>query len=236
MDDTVLVAIVAGVAGVLGAVVTAVLSHLSARHKIKELEVAYTQKLRETYLQNAREYTKAIYVPLTLALSRLSDEYAAFASDSASGPAQDKFKAAIETFVAGVQTLRDRGAEAFLTNELEEKLRSFLDFLRESLTATQPVVKALLHYRVGFAGFDAHTTRAFKFVGRAGALWKAPRMSLSFAGIGFAYEADTLVAGPIDSNEFGARFVGDCGDIRFLVKEVTLGGRPKDEPKKDARV
>jgi hypothetical protein len=89
---------------------------------------------------------------------------------------------------------------------------------------------------VGLAGFDAHSTKAFQLVGRAAALWKTPRMSLSFAGIGVAYEADTLVAGPINSKEFGTRFVADCGDIRFLVKEVTLGGRSKDESKKDVRV
>ena len=60
---------------VIGATVTAIASAFSARQKIRELEVTYTQRLREGYLANARAYTHALYVPLGIQITRLSNAY-----------------------------------------------------------------------------------------------------------------------------------------------------------------
>ncbi len=232
MDNTVLTALIAGIAALGGAAIAGFSSNMSAKHKLRELEVTFSQKVRETYLQNAREYTKSIYVPLTLALSHLNDEYASFAANPDATGTVDRFKASIKSFLVEVHELRDRGAEAFLTNELEDKLRSFIEFLRESHDATAPVVKAQLGYKIGFGVFHIDETKYLKLVGPAALRWRSSRMTVNFAGMGVTYEANVLLAAPVSSMDFGTRFVADSGDLRFLVKEVTLGGRPMDESKK----
>ena len=118
------------------------------------------------------------------------------------------------------------------SDKLLDKLRSFVEFLRDSLNATTPVLKAQLGYKIGFGGLRIHETRSLKLVGPAAIRWRSPPISVSMAGMGVTYEANVLLSAPISSKEFGTRFVADSGDLRFLVKEVTLGGRPKDESKK----
>ena len=52
-------------------------------------------------------------------------------------------------------------------------------------------------------------------------------MSLSLLGLGFTYEAMVIQSAPVESIEFSTRFTADTGELRYLIKEVTLGGKPK---------
>lgn len=64
----ILTAAIAAGAAVIGASVAATASYFNTKHKLKELELAASQRLRENYLSNAREYT-TIYVPIILSIS-----------------------------------------------------------------------------------------------------------------------------------------------------------------------
>lgn len=218
---------IAAVAAVAGAAIAALASYLNTRHKIRELEHAASQRMRENYLQNAREYSKAIYIPLALMISSLSDAYESFQrSPVASGPL-DSFREAIDKFEREVKLLRDHGAEAFLTNELEDRLRSFTEFLRASRDATTIARRAEIGFRIGFGGMAWGETNAVSLVGNAATWWRSPKMSLSLPGIGFTYEAIVIQFAPPGTKEFALRFTADSGAIRFLIKEVTLGGKPR---------
>lgn len=232
MEPTIITALIAASAAVVGGAIAAIASYMNTRHKIRELEVTASQKLRENYLQNAREYTKAIYVPLTLAMSKLSDAYSVFHRNTTGSGAPEALRQAIDQFRNDVQQLRDRGAEAFLTNELEDKLRSFQEFLGNSRDSTTLVRKAEIGFRVGLGGLAWAETTTVALLGRAATWWRSPRMSLSILGLGFTYEATVVQSAPLESVEFRTRFTADTGEIRYLIKEVTLGGKPKESSPK----
>ena len=226
MESTVVTAIIAAGAAIAGGAIAGVASYVNTRHRIKELEMAASQKLRENYLQNAREHTKAIYVPLTLLISKLSDAYSAFQRNPSPFGAVDVFRQAIDEFREGVQQLRDRGAEAFLTNELEDRVRSFQEFLGASRNSTTLMRKAEIGFRVGLGGLSWAENSTISLKGRSALWWPNPRMSLSLLGVGIVYEATVVQSAPLESIEFSSRFSADTGEIRYLIKEVTLGGKP----------
>jgi len=67
-----------GVGGlVLGIVAAVIGNYFVARAKVREAEMLYRQKLADSYLATAREYTHEIYVPLSVMLSALADAYLA---------------------------------------------------------------------------------------------------------------------------------------------------------------
>ena len=227
MESTVITALIAASAAIFGGAIAGIASYMNTRHKIRELEIAGSQKLRENYLQNAREYTQTIYVPLTLAMSKLSDAYSVFNRNPLTSGTNDAFKKAIDQFRDDVQQLRNRGAEAFLTNELEDKLRSFQEFLVSSRGSTTLIRKAEIGFRVGLGGLAWAETTTVALIGRSATWWRSPRMSLSLLGLGFTYEAMVIQSAPVESIEFSTRFTADTGELRYLIKEVTLGGKPK---------
>ncbi|WP_306545878.1 hypothetical protein [Desulfobulbus sp.] len=232
MESTVITALIAATAAIIGGAIAGIASYINTRHKIRELDVAASQKLRENYLQNAREYTKAIYVPLTLALSKLCDAYSVSHRTPSASEAIEPLRQAIDQFRSEIQQLRDRGAEAFLTNELEDKLRSFQEFLGASRDSTTLIRKAEIGFRVGLGGMAWAETTTVALIGRSATWWRSPRMSLSVLGVGFTYEATVVQSAPLESIEFSTRFTADTGEIRYLIKEVTLGGKPKESPAK----
>ncbi len=72
MDVTVIVAIIGAVSavvtGIIGGIVGAFLKDKESRQKIAELKETYDQKLRDGYLEKAREFAGSIYVPLSISL------------------------------------------------------------------------------------------------------------------------------------------------------------------------
>lgn len=232
MEATIITAAIAAGAAVIGGAIAAISSTWNTRHKIKELEVSASQKLRENYLQNAREYTKGIYVPLTLVTSELCDAFTVFQRNPSESGATEAFKQAIDGFRNEVQQLRIRGAEAFLTNELEDRLRSFGEFLGASRDSASLSRKAEIGFRVGFGGLSWAEMSDVTLTGRSAVWWRSPRMSLNLLGVGVTYEATVVQSAPVDSVEFLTRFVADTGEIRYLIKEVTLGGKPREQSSK----
>jgi hypothetical protein len=232
MPDTVQTALVAAGAVVVGALITAVASSYSARQKIAELQLTYEQKLRTDYLSNARLYTQSIYVPLSVTLTQISDSYRAFRNkvdlenETAPIDADAAFRSACEQYLSEMATYFKRGASAFLTTELEERLQAFNSFLVESLSVTQPVTRFVVEY-----GFDLwmmpfvrrgfQRTREVQLTTRQARIF--PR-GLTIAGlVGFRYRVSTTLAAPIASRDFEERVLHDITGLKILIKEVTLG-------------
>ena len=232
MEPSIVNATIAAIAAVCGGGIAAVASLVNTRHKLKELEVAASQKLRENYLQNAREYTKGIYVPLALAVSRLYDAYNVYQGDVSAVDRKQLFVSAVENCLSELKRLRDSGAEAFLTNELEDRLRHFSEFLDASLTTSEIRRRAVVGYHVGFGGLAYAESNEVILTGKKATWLRSPRVSVSLFGMGATYEAEVVLAAPLDSIEFNKRLVSLSSEIRILIKEVTLGGKPKESAAK----
>jgi hypothetical protein len=232
MESTIINATIAAAAAIVGGCIAAAASYINTRHKLKEMELAASQKLRENYLQNAREYTRGIYVPLILAVSHLYDAYNAYQGNASVADRRQVFVAAIQVFLSEVRRLRDSGAEAFLTNELEDRLRHFSEFLTASVTATEVRRKAVIGYHANLGGLAFAQSNELTLTGKRAAWLRSPKVTLSFFGMGVTYEAEVLLGAPLDSVEFNKRFVSDSSEIRILVKEVTLGGKPQESSSK----
>lgn len=236
MDSSVLVAIV----GTAGVVVGAVIGYLKARHvgkaKVRELELTYQHRLHDSYLENARRYTEGVYVPLTLLLSSLRSAFDGFRQrttplverpsdapiDLPNSPLAE-FKRCAQTFLDRTSDLLERGAGAFLTTVLELRLASFRGFLQTSLNTTEPVVRAVLKYRIGIFGLRAEHQFSSELRGSAVRRWGSRPVAIVLFGASIEYHANELLAAPLGSQEFEARLQRDLGDLNALIKEVTLG-------------
>jgi len=234
MPDTIQTAAIAAGAVVAGAIITAVASSYSARQKIAELELAHQQKLRTDYLSNARLYTQGLYVPLSITLSHLSDSYRAFRNkvdlvvESAPQDAEDAFRSACRQYLSDMQGYFNRGASAFLTIEIEERLLAFNAFLLESLNVTRAVTKFIVEYgfEVGFIPFGRRSFQLARHVQvptRRVRLLPRGIISAGLGTVGFSYRTSETLAAPIVSRDFEERIVHDLTSLKALIKEVTLG-------------
>jgi hypothetical protein len=228
-DTKVITTIIAAVAGILGAIVGGYFKASSAKQKILELNQNYNQKLQDNYLEKAREYTESVYAPLSIALAKLSYGFRSYRTNIG-GENDDElvteFSASITEFNSIVMDLMSKGAGAFLTTELDEKLQSFGSFLEESKHAEYSTLKMILGFALPFFGNGYQETER-KITGRfARNLW-SPRLSLSMGALGVSYEAKEMLAAPLGSKDFEERFVRDSHIINVLIKEVTLGAKAK---------
>jgi hypothetical protein len=226
MPDTLQTAVVAACGLVLGALVTSAAAAYSARQKLREIELTHRQQLRTNYLANARQHSKTLYVPLAISLADLTNTFQQFHGElpSVVGGApvsQSAFEGECRSFMDDVGRLFQRGASAFLTVELEERLISFCNFVRSSLSATAPTLKRVIRmsYRMGGVSFDLSRS----YVGPPNRLLFP--IGVDLLGLAVAMQVEELVSAPVSSEEFGERFVKDATTLKTLVKEVTLGGR-----------
>ena len=226
MEPTVITALLAAAAATVGGIIAASASYLNTRHKLKEMELAASQKLREHYLQNARDYTRAIYVPLSLAVSCLYDAFNVFQTGTSVAGERHKFVTAIEAFLTEIRRLRDSGAEAFLTNELEDRLRHFSEFLAASLSTTEVRRKAVIGYHVGFGGFAYADSSELTLAGKKAVWLRTPKISVNLLGMGITYVADVVLAAPLDSVEFNKRFISNSSEIRYANDALKRLERP----------
>lgn len=221
-------ALIAAAASVATALVTAAATTYASRVRIREVRLTYDQKLHENYLTSARAYTNSIYVPLSIALSRLSTAFVTF-RDSLDqetrepGPgAAEAFTRGVDEFLAAIDDLTSRGADAFLTRQLEDEIISLTTFLRKSPSAETPRASVVLEYRVGLGGLSASATR--ETTGAvAKAAYRASKLSFGVLGFGASYRVGKLLEAPLTSPEFEQRMVEDLASVKMLIKEVTLG-------------
>jgi hypothetical protein len=231
-NPTVISVLITAAGVIISAIVGAVTATYSARLKSKEIEITYQQRLQDTYLQNARQYITSVYVPINIALRNLADHFRLLQEQKAAPltkDATDYFRDACREYERVISDLVKRGADSFLTSELDEQLQSFNSFLRLSMDATEPVRRMVItvNFSVPFTGYHSRHEIAQQVHGRLKYLsflyLGAWRWSLS--GVGISYRRPELLSAPIESPEFEERISVDIPKIRFLIKEVTLGSQ-----------
>ena len=202
--------------------VTALASRFTARSKIAEVQTVYQQKLRDTYLENARKYTNSLYVPISVQIAALERVYRAFAAATAKvpGASPDTFKSACQQYLDVMADLSAKGANAFLTAELEDRLTRFNSLIAESLSASGPVRSVVARLETGWI-FGGRTPRYVTKSVR-GRWARFLDFTISIAGMRLTY-SNELLAAPPGSEDFAKAFVVQLGTVRLLLKEVTLG-------------
>jgi len=229
--------LIVALGALLGVLATTLGSIFVARVRIKEVEVTYAQRLQDSYLENARNYTTTVYQPLGIELHKLFDGYRQlrislnFEKQEADPASLEQFRQIMRKYDHAVSSLLDRGASAFLTTTLEQRLEAFNVFLRESVEAKEAVAKQVLMVAGGllspfFGMFKALSTteREVVWSGKALGPLRSLKIRIPLVGFGFGLNMnmETLKA-PITSRAFEERIVADVAAIRFLIKEVTLG-------------
>ena len=230
MEITIATAVIAAVAAVVGAVVGAIGKGYASRQKLRELEFEYEKRLQDRYLENARVYLASVYVPLSISLTKLNTGYQAFRSNVTIKAAEDRFRKAIRQFMADIEEMGQRGANAVLTTDLDETLQSFNQFLDGSQTAKQVNIKAIVRISLRalplVGPFGAKTD--FVLSGERARRFRSAPVRINIAGISFAYEADEILEAPLGSTEFEERFIREVHTLNVLVKEVTLGSQARE--------
>lgn len=123
---------------------------LAANKKVREVEIVYEQKIRESYLENARSYTQAVYVPIAVELTKLRSAFDKFRVEGGERSndelAMKGMQKSMTQFTGAVGALLERGASAFLTTTLERELEDFVAFIAASQTATSTLQQAVVRY------------------------------------------------------------------------------------------
>jgi hypothetical protein len=232
MDENFVKALV-GVAGAIaGALLAAFANAYAANRRIKEIELTYQQKLRDTYLDNARKMSEGVYLPINLLLTNLTTAYDKFRIrvnfDNRTAPegSYNNFLGAIRGYLSDIDKLLARGADAYLTVDLDDQLRRFNSFIRESTSADKPIRKLILEMDTSGSlirlplpsGRIEHKTKSLS-LGRFG----ISNVSFRLPGMGqFKYKEEILAA-PLMTREFEGRMQTDVLSLKALIKEVTLG-------------
>lgn len=218
---------------VFGAVATALASAYSAGQKVREIEVSYKLKLSEAYLSNARLYTSSVYVPIAIALSSLNDSYRRFRSGLDEGtrfvqPDVEKaFRDSCHAYLSELSHLYARGADAFLTTSMEERLASFNSFLETSLRSRRIINKVIVAYNFTYPFLDLSRLRhtyQFESQGRSARMLGIIDAGFQVTNRFIDYRREVLGA-PVNSIEFEERIASEMPILKFLIKEVTLGSQ-----------
>lgn len=237
MEDNIWKIIIGALGVIAGAVITALASAYSARQKTREIEILYEQKLRESYLANARQYIGPVYIPLSVALSEFSDSYLHFRNGIQSvsdekGVLRKDFTDSYLKYKTLISDLLTRGADAYLTSEFDNKLQSFNSFLESSMSTQLPIYSRVIEYAMYMPGIGAYgdtvTMRSdgsrFQKVLTSVFGDRYYKLKLfPFARI--VYRKPDLLMAPIDSLEFEEYMIDAIRDLKSLIKEVTLGSQ-----------
>jgi hypothetical protein len=216
-------ALIAAAASVIAALLTAAAATSAARVRIREVLLTYDQKLHESYLTTARQYTNSVYVPLGIALSKLSASFVTYRDSldpddrrDEHSDARDAFIRSVEGFLRETDRLTEQGADAFMTSALEERLVSFVGFLRKSLSAREVTRSVVYESRLAF-GLKLAST-ALSVVSIVGPLAGVAGLALSESR-----RMKRLREAPIWSPFFERHLIEELAALKALIKEVTLG-------------
>ena len=189
MDPKIVTGIIAAISAIIAAVITAIATGFSARQKLQELRFQYETRLKDGYLEKARDYTSKLYVPLSIALAKLVFAFQIFQSSNQNDEKKtDQFEKEIREFLSAAQDLASRGANAFLTTDLDEALQAFSSFLTSSLEAKEPRLKVVLKFgTLGlWGGSEAKIAQVVS--GKKVKFFKSRPVSLRLGPVSFAYK------------------------------------------------
>jgi hypothetical protein len=141
--------------------------------------------------------------------------------------------AATRRYLEGTNELIARGADAYLTAELEERLRGFNSFILESQSIDVPTKRVVLETKssgILSSLFVKLPSTRLQFTTKSGPLSRFGISTISFpvpgTGIRFEYVEETLAA-PFKSRDFEARFQSEVLAMKLLIKEVVLGSHSR---------
>jgi hypothetical protein len=200
--------------GVSGSVASIILSPIIARHEIRKLEITYSQKLNDNFIQNTREHRDDLYIPLNKSLSRLDDSYQTY-----------KRKKRVLTSIRKGKV--KKGLQPLRSDENAPELQSLRAIFR---AATEEALKEFIQVYGAFNklmeeinedgrdtylrdDFDERLRSFTQFLKTAGDTWcYIASTALDIEG--------TLT---IDTKPFDHRFVATMRYLKSSIKEVTLG-------------
>lgn len=218
---------------IFGAVATALASAYSAGQKVREIEVSYKLRLSEAYLSNARQYTNSVYVPLAIALSSLNDSYRRYRTSLdertrfVQPEDENAFRESCLVYLYELSHLYARGADAFLTSSMEERLGAFNSFLETSLRTKNVINRIIIAYDFTNPVFSLprlSTTYQFEAQARSAKMLRIIDAGLQVSNGVIGYRREVLGA-PVNSIEFEQRIAGEMPILKYLIKEVTLGSQ-----------
>jgi hypothetical protein len=188
---------------------------LNSRAKSRELQ----SRLEGDRLATAREHLDDLYVPLNQAVAQVRTSYRQLQERDAGerAPGEEKFREACAKFLAFADAIEQKGHSILLTAPLDTALQDFSEFLRASLTATEPRTRILL--RVVSARVPVGDVRGALFAGGA---FRTVYRALGWVTPWMALEVKEVVAAPPSSQPFGARFLADVEVITELIRDVSL--------------
>lgn len=225
------------ISGIVTALVGVLAGYITASWKIREIKLTYEQKRRDSYLENARRVSDKVYIPLAVAISKLSRAYTEFIVNTDFDnlvsvefeAAAVQFKKECEDFENIVYDLLQRGASAYLTLALENELNSFSLFIKSSMDATNVIQKTVLSPILLNKSFPIVQYRSDHKSLQS--IAKYLKIVLSVVPLGpFSLEIESkILAAPFSSRAFEDRFQSGVLLIGALIKEVTLGSRSAPE-------
>jgi len=229
IDPKVITGLIAAASAIAGAAIAAVAKGYTSRQKLNELRFEYENRLRDGYLEKAREYTKAIYVPLSISLSKLGFAYQNFRASSADTKPEllDVFIKEVDAFILSISNLSEQGANAFLTTDLDESLQGFCSFLTSSKSAKDVQLKVVIRFGLSSLWGRSNFEKAAVVSGKSARFLRSIPIEMSIGSIRFSYKGNDTVAAPPGTEEFQDRFVRDSHLINILIKEVTLGAKAR---------
>ena len=224
MDPKIITGIVAAISAIIAAFTTAIVTGFSARQKLQELRFQYETRLKDGYLEKAREYTSKLYVPLSIALASLGFAFQQFRSSNVDPSVKtDQLKGAIKEFLSVTAELSSRGANAFLTTDIDETLQAFQAFLTSSMAAHEPRMKVVIKFGTTALWGRLKSNIEHVVSGKKVKFFRSPPVSFRLGLFSFTYKGEDILSAPLGSEEFEERFLRDTFLINMLIKEVTLG-------------
>ena len=235
--------LIAAGAAIAAALVTALSAAYVARRKVAELELTNSFDLSKQYLESARNYTQAVYLPLSVDVYKLHDSFLTYKAygnpversalnepssidrSAVNGPSiREVFEDDCRLFIGETRTRFCQGAGAVLTIRLDKDMTSFISFLQESLDIEEVVAKKSFNFGIAAKiGSRVALTAASIIVPAIGvAAGVSTGTLLSFGSEKPAEQK--VIAAPIMSDVFEEQFDVFIASIKLGLKQVTLGG------------
>ncbi len=165
---------------------------------------------------------------MSIALTRLSTAFVGFRDGLAPDTREPEpgstsaFTAEVNAFIVTISELANRGADAFLTTDLEDELISLKTFLERSIEAATSIANIVLQYRFGLGGLSGSANHEVTRPLMREA-YRFSHLSVRLPGMRASYQIEKLLAAPLNSIEFERRMVEDLATIKTRIKEITLG-------------
>ena len=240
MENEVLIALIGVIGVIFGALITAIIQYLSSKHKLKELEISYSQKTYERLIESARNHLDDLYLPLYKEISSLLYHYTKYRNicKITEDPDQEgqqevrealkKFLESISQFDQMVGNIFKNGMTAYLVGAIEERLIDLRDLLEQSKEETTGIIERSVTTTIGASFLGLRTSRTMtktkkipiielpRFLGE-----KTIEAGLFPATIKTTIETKLLKA-PLHSEVFEKQFMEYITEIKRDTREVTL--------------